>query len=42
MKDKVKVFCDSQSSIHLARNASYHSMTKHISIKYHFLRQVVD
>jgi hypothetical protein len=42
MQDKVKVFCDSQSAIHLARNPAYHSKTKHISIKYHFVRQVVD
>jgi hypothetical protein len=38
----VKVFCDSQSVIHLARNLAYHSKMKHISIKYHFVRQVVD
>jgi hypothetical protein len=42
MQDKVKVLCDSQSVIHLARNPSYHSKTKHISIKYHFVRHVVD
>ena len=42
MQDKVKVFCDSQSAIHLARNLAYHSKTKHISVKYHFVRQVVD
>jgi hypothetical protein len=42
MHNKVKVFCDIQSVIHLARNPSYHSKTKHISIKYHFVRKVVD
>jgi hypothetical protein len=42
MKDKVKVFCDSQSAIHLSINSAYHSKTKHISVKYHFVRQVVD
>jgi glutathione peroxidase-family protein len=42
MQDKVKVFCDSQSAIHLARNTTYQSKTKHISVKYHFVRQVVD
>ena len=40
MQNKVKVFCDSQSVIHLARNLAYHSKTKHISIKYHFVRHV--
>jgi hypothetical protein len=42
MQDKAKVFCDSQSAIHLARNTSYHSKTKHISVKYHFVRHIVD
>jgi hypothetical protein len=42
MHDKVKIFCDSQSAIHLARNQAYHNKTKHISVKYHFVRQVVD
>jgi hypothetical protein len=37
MKDKVKVICDSQSAIHLARNPAYHSKTKHIYVKYHFV-----
>ena len=42
MQDKVKLLCDSQSAIHLAKNPSYHSKTKHIHIKYHFVRQVID
>jgi hypothetical protein len=42
MQDKVKVLCDIQSVIHLARNPTYHSKMKHISVKYHFVRQVVD
>jgi hypothetical protein len=33
MHDKVKVFCDSQSYIHLVRNRAYKSKTNHISIK---------
>jgi hypothetical protein len=42
MQDKVKLFCDSQSVIHLAKNPAYHSKTNHIPIKYHFVRQVID
>jgi hypothetical protein len=42
MQDKAKVFCVSQSAIHLASNSAYHSKTKHISIKYHFVRHVID
>jgi hypothetical protein len=38
----VKVFNDNQSVIHSNRNPSYQSNTKHISIKYHFIRQVID
>jgi hypothetical protein len=38
MQDKVKLHCDSQSAIHLAKNPTYHSKTKHIPIKYHFVR----
>jgi hypothetical protein len=33
MLHKVKVFCDSQSAIHLASNRTYHSKKNHISIK---------
>jgi hypothetical protein len=40
MQDKVKLLCDSQSAIHLAKNLAYHSKTKHIPIKYHFVRHV--
>jgi len=31
------VFLDSQSAIHLTKNNAYHSKTKHISVKYHFI-----
>ena len=42
IQNKVKNFSDSQSAIHLAKNPSYHSGTKHISVNYHFVIQVVD
>eukprot|EP00253_Pinus_taeda_P033838 PITA_33838 len=41
LQDNIKLFCDSQSAIHLAKNPIYHSKSKHISIKYHFVRQVI-
>eukprot|EP00253_Pinus_taeda_P025645 PITA_25645 len=41
-QEKVNVLCDSQSSIHLATNPAYHSRTKHIDVRYHFLRHVID
>ena len=42
MQEKVNALCDSQSAIHLAANPGYHSRTKHIDVKYHFLRHVID
>eukprot|EP00253_Pinus_taeda_P012946 PITA_12946 len=41
LQDNIKLFCDSQSEIHLAKNPAYHSKSKHIPIKYHFVRQVI-
>eukprot|EP00253_Pinus_taeda_P010898 PITA_10898 len=41
LQDNIKLFCDSQSAIHLAKNPTYHSKSKHISIKYHFVGQVI-
>ena len=33
---------DSQSVIHLAKNSALHSKTKHIKLRYHFIRSVLD
>eukprot|EP00253_Pinus_taeda_P004176 PITA_04176 len=41
LQENIKLFCDSQSAIHLAKNSAYHSKSKHIPIKYHFIRQVI-
>eukprot|EP00253_Pinus_taeda_P010244 PITA_10244 len=41
-QERVNVLCDSQSDIHLATNPAYHSMTKHIDVRYHFLRHVIN
>ncbi|WVZ07194.1 hypothetical protein V8G54_020540 [Vigna mungo] len=38
----VCVHCDSQSAIHLANHQSYHSRTKHIDVKLHFVRSIVE
>ena len=32
--------CDSQSAIMLAKNPMFHVKTKHIAVKYHFIRDV--
>ena len=34
--------CDSQSAIHLAKNPVYHARTKHIQVKYHFIRSTLE
>ena len=33
---------DNQSAIHLAKNVAYHSWTKHIQRRYHWLREKVE
>ena len=35
------VFSNSQSAIHLTKNDAYHSKTKHISVKYHYIKDTV-
>jgi len=35
------VFSDSQSAIHLTKNDAYNSKTKHISVKYHYVRDTI-
>ena len=34
--------CDNQSSITLTRDQGHHSKTKHIDIRYHFIRDYVE
>ena len=34
--------CDSQSAIMLAKNPVFHAKTKHIVVKYHFIRDVLE
>ncbi|KAL5850870.1 hypothetical protein ACOSQ4_008883 [Xanthoceras sorbifolium] len=38
----VKVHCDSQSAICLAKNQVYHVRTKHIDVRYHFVREILE
>ncbi|WVY99473.1 hypothetical protein V8G54_015558 [Vigna mungo] len=33
---------DSQSAIHLAKNSTFHSRTKHIDVRYHFIRSLLE
>ncbi|GJS94799.1 retrotransposon protein, putative, ty1-copia subclass [Tanacetum coccineum] len=34
--------CDNQSAIHLSRNAMFHERTKHLNVRYHFIREIVE
>lgn len=36
------IFCDNSSTIKLARNPMMHGKSKHIDVRYHFLRELVN
>nr|GEW02443.1 retrovirus-related Pol polyprotein from transposon TNT 1-94 [Tanacetum cinerariifolium] len=36
------VNCDNQDTIHLSRNHVFHERTKHINVRYHFIREVLE
>ncbi|GJZ84446.1 retrovirus-related pol polyprotein from transposon TNT 1-94 [Tanacetum coccineum] len=38
----VKVNCDNQGAIHLLWNHVFHERTKHINVRYHFIREVLE
>ena len=37
-----ELHCDSQSAIELAKNPVSHAKTKHIDVKYHFIKEVLE
>ncbi|XP_047268890.1 LRR receptor-like serine/threonine-protein kinase EFR [Capsicum annuum] len=39
-KDATKIFCDNKATIAMTKNPSFHSRTKHIDIRYHFIRDL--
>ena len=41
-QDFLRVHCDSMTAIYLAKNQVYHARTKHIDVKYHFVRDVLE
>jgi hypothetical protein len=40
--DPIPIHCDNTSAISVSKNLVLHSKTKHIPIKYHFLREQVS
>ncbi|GKC41055.1 hypothetical protein Tco_1053439 [Tanacetum coccineum] len=40
--NKIQMYCDSQSAIVISCNPVQHSRTKHINIRYHFIKEHVE
>jgi len=38
----ILINCDSMSAIYLAKNQVYHARTKHVDIRFHFVREILD
>ncbi|RVW11901.1 Retrovirus-related Pol polyprotein from transposon TNT 1-94 [Vitis vinifera] len=36
------VYCDNQSAIHLSKNSTYHARSKHIDVRYHWMRDALN
>lgn len=41
-QERYVLHCDSQSAIHLSKNSSFHSRSKHIDVRYHWIRDVLN
>ena len=41
-QDTIVVYCDNSSAIDISKNPVQHSKTKHIEIRYHFIRDLVE
>ncbi|KAL5538478.1 hypothetical protein UlMin_035497 [Ulmus minor] len=39
LKEKAVVYSNSQSAIHLCKNPMFHERTKHVDVRYHFIRE---
>ena len=42
VQDKYLLFVDSRSVIHLGKNSTFHSRSKHIDVRYHWIRDALD
>jgi hypothetical protein len=40
--DKFQLFIDNMSAIALAKNPVHHDRSKHIDIKFHFIREIME
>jgi len=41
-QERYLLYCDSHSPIHLSKNSTFHSRSKHIDVRYHWIRDVLD
>jgi len=41
-QDLLKINCDNMRAIYLAKNQVDHAKMKHIDIKFHFVREILD
>ncbi|XP_057512686.1 uncharacterized protein LOC130794748 [Actinidia eriantha] len=41
-QEHITVLCDSQSAICLAKNSVHHARTKHIDVRFHFIREILN
>ena len=41
-QDTIVVYCDNSSTINISKNPIQYSNTKHIEIRYHFIRDLVE
>ncbi|KAH9669164.1 Integrase catalytic domain-containing protein [Citrus sinensis] len=42
IQETIAIFYDNQSAIFLAKNQTYHARTKHIDVKYHYVREIIE
>lgn len=42
VESPIYIFCDNQSTIELSKNAVLHKKSKHIDIRFHFTRELVE
>ena len=38
----MKINCDNMSAIYLVKNQVYHARMKHIDVRFHFVREILD
>ena len=41
-QDCLDIHCDRQSALHLVKDQMYHERTKHVDVRYHFIRDLVE